>query len=124
MLEKLFGVVALAETSTNANDIASTILKGINKIGPWIFGILAVFAIGLTLMKTVQFVLAKNQGNDQAAEPAKKGIIWGIIALAIFGLFAGLSGFIVDIANAFRDDNSKIVINSAISMLGNLKGLL
>ena len=124
MLEKLFGVVALAETSTNANDIASTILKGINKIGPWIFGILAVFAIGLTLMKTVQFVLAKNQGNDQAAEPAKKGIIWGIIALAIFGLFAGLSGFIVDIANAFRDDDSKIVINSAISMLGNLKGLL
>lgn len=113
MLEKLFNTLVVLDGASGANEIAQKILNGIKTVGPWIGGILAVVAVGVTLMKLVQFVLAKNQGNDQAAEPAKKGIVWGVVAMCVFALIATLCTFIVDIANAFGAN-----IPTALSTMG------
>ncbi len=123
MLTKLLNSLLVLDTTTGegtSKEIASNILKGIKSVGPWICGILAVVAVGITLMKLVQYVLAKNQGNDQGAEPAKKGIVWGIVAMVVFASFSLICGFIVDIANAF---GANISADLALAFM-NLRGLL
>lgn len=93
---------------TAADDISKRILQGVYKVGPWLCGILSVLCIIMIVFNVIKYFLAKQQGNDQAVEKNKKGIIWGIGLFIICASFTVLCGFIIDIANAFRDDGSQI----------------
>ncbi len=103
MLSKLLNSLIVLETAQNANvsEIVKKILIGIQKIGPWLCGLLAAVCVGILTVHVIKFFMAKNQGNDQDAEKSKKGMIWSVALLVVCALFTTVFAFIVDIANAF-----------------------
>lgn len=106
MLGNIFGkflpsFTVLAETEDPTQELQETFIQGLQTVLPWLGGCCAVVCLGITIWKIVQYVLSKNTGNDQGAEKAKSGIIWGIVGIVVCTIIALLVPIIQAIAGAF-----------------------
>ena len=107
MIPNILTILADAENEA-AEAIAERIIIGCNKVGPWLCGILSAVCVVMIVINVIKYFLSKQQGNDQATEKNKKGILWGIGLFVVCASFTVTFSFIIDIANAFRDSDSQI----------------
>ena len=82
-------------------ELQEQFMNGLNTVLPWLGGCCALVCLGITIWKIVQYVISKNTGNDQGAEKAKSGIIWGIVGIVVCTIIAALIPIIMAIKNAF-----------------------